>query len=479
MITFLKLNNLFFFLLFLSQIVNSQPEPFQVIFGNDQVSEIAIRTHQLEDGSIFYLANVHNGEIQRSDVAVLKLDKEGQLIWRKEFGVAGSEYANSWVYREGMFIIAGEYSTDEPIEKDGFLLTVDTSGNALGLKLFGEEGTFEQFYDIELVPDGVVVTGFVSPESGAGNDILVQKIAQNAADSWKVSLGWEFNEVGVGVVTMPDGRIVVAGDRQLSGLNYNVVAFGLNSEGEVEWQTDVVTSQNGGAKSIIATNDGNVLIVGEMSTPTSPQYDIYLVKMTPEGEILWVNYVASTDNSDAGFGIFESPDGLFYITGYGYNEAAGNTDIHVIAVDQLGEEVARTYYGYDQFDIAYSIAPSIYGGYLLPGTVRVGSDNQMLLAYGKFMTPSAIKKMEAPFHLKLFPNPAREKVSIAFTSQNQKPLLLCKLVALDGTVVRQIEWEGFPRAMEVDLNSLPRGIYLLHFWNEAGWLATKKLVVSD
>ena len=70
-----------------------------------------------------------------------------------------------------------------------------------------------------------------------------------------------------------------------------------------------------------------------------------------------------------------------------------------------------------------------------------------------------IKVMEDPF-LEVYPNPAIDRITISYFLEGQETKGL-RIVSIDGRVVRQIPLQDTANSIEVDIQSLVPGMYIL------------------
>src|SRR5204863_5468268 len=77
------------------------------IFG-DAGSDYGNSVQQTADGGYIVLGNTRNGGAGINDVWLLKTDANGNLVWKKTFGGAGDEYGN-YVQQtfDGGYILTG------------------------------------------------------------------------------------------------------------------------------------------------------------------------------------------------------------------------------------------------------------------------------------------------------------------------------------------------------------------------------------
>lgn len=378
------------FMCFFAGSVWGQDGSFIKVFGETGVDEGGTCVWQLDDGSIFLAGSKGEGPFGHNDIWVLKLNRQGEVIWERFFGTPDSDYPNDMVYHEGELIIGGESTNLLTIAKQGFVLALDTLGNETYFSLSGFPDKNVQFNSVIPAEDGFVACGFISGAAGFGNDIYVKKMSRNGLENWESVIGDLRNEVGNYVGRFANGNYVVTCDKQRPDGKYNVFAACLNNRGEVVWELDVPTIYNGGSKKLLINSAGNALMVGEMSTPSSSSFDMYLVEVTPDGEKVLETWVPATVNSDAAFGVCEPVPGNYLLTGYGYNPETDQTDIPVVSIDADGQLIDRRYYGLDRFDIAYDIEVSPNGGFLVVGSVQTQGDVQIMLISDRIRLASGL-----------------------------------------------------------------------------------------
>jgi len=100
---------------------------------------------------------------------------------------------------------------------------------------------------------------------------------------------------------------------------------------------------------IIATNDGNFILIGTTESSGAGQKDIHVIKIDPNGNQIWENTFGGTLN-DVPNDIIELSSGEFCITGVTESFGSGMRDIYVLWIDQNGNLIRQTYYGESDID---------------------------------------------------------------------------------------------------------------------------------
>ncbi|MCX7845899.1 MAG: hypothetical protein N2312_04705, partial [Dictyoglomaceae bacterium] len=126
----------------------------------------------------YVAVGISNSFSETQDVYVVKIDKDGNLIWEKKFGGKGFDYAYSLVYAGDGYIIVGNSNSfsDTP---DLYILKINQKGEKLWEKTYGGKGYDTGFYIRHIGKQEYLIAGG-SNSSGAGNsDLYVVKIDKN------------------------------------------------------------------------------------------------------------------------------------------------------------------------------------------------------------------------------------------------------------------------------------------------------------
>lgn len=164
-------------------------------FGGDSF-ETANSIIQTPDSGFILVGNSNsiNGDVStnygREDVWVIKLDKDGKLIWEKSFGGSKDDEAYSIIKaNDGGYLIAGTTSSnDKDIKKthgkkDVWLLKINDNGSLLWQKTFGGDAD-EEATTIARTKDSFYIIGGHT-WSGKSGDVTYKK---GQSDIWILKL---------------------------------------------------------------------------------------------------------------------------------------------------------------------------------------------------------------------------------------------------------------------------------------------------
>jgi hypothetical protein len=394
-----------------SNISNGQAY-YQKIFGDSLNSEKGQLVHQTPDGTIYFIGSAFGNTTNRFDVTLHKMKPDGEIIWKQTFVNPGNDYVFDMVYKNGIFVLVGGNQTPNTSNVDASLMTVDTSGQFLNYQTFGAANKNEFFHSIAKTSDnGYILGGFATGNFGTGNDFYLVKVDNFFIKEWQQIRGSYINEVGSKALEMADGNFIIVGDQLQQTGNYNVYCQFFAPDGTYLKDLLVQSPYNGGCKTAILDAANNIVIAGEMSTATSFEFDVYLVKLNPNGDLIWTNYLTDEPDGGAAFSMIQSDANNYIFAGYGRNPLTNNQDVIIISADTAGNVMERKYFGGSTAEIGYGIFPSVYGGFLISGYTSVALDNQYFLVYDELqLAVATVEKSMIENKISIFPNPLTQQV---------------------------------------------------------------------
>ncbi len=149
---------------------------------------------------------------------------------------------------------------------------------------------------------------------------------------------------------------------------------GLNFLGEENvWSKTISKYYNTEASSVTMSADGCYVIAGYASSP-SAMNDLYLVKLSPAGKILWEKTYGGIYNEEARC-VITTADGGFMAAGYTSSYTVGGSDLWLVKLDAAGGLVWSQSFGTVNADEAYEVIQTVDGGYVAAGHSRGTGNN--------------------------------------------------------------------------------------------------------
>ena len=248
----------------------------------------------------------HGGQ----DAWVAKINQNGNLIWSKPYGGSGDEGLSGLTQTASSKILIAGFgnSSDGDMngyhggDADAFALSLNQNGTIIWSKCYGGSGTDYSAFGIGVAKDGsLLIPGTSNSTDGdvTGNhgelDSWVTKINNsNGNVTWSKCFGTAISEAGYGILTMPNGDLVLLGisgpTDDIFGDNLSdALAIRMTSNGNQLWSKTFGGSDFDDAEDGIPTNDGGILLLchtysndGDV-TNQQGDVDLWLVKLDDKG----------------------------------------------------------------------------------------------------------------------------------------------------------------------------------------------------
>lgn len=274
------------------------------------------------DGGAFVGVAIYDKTTKERDLAVLRFDAAGELIWQKiGLGVAGEQRPHAvLVDQSGRIYVVGHDESDE--RHRILMMKLDGDGQVIWQKALAGDGSVESAYAATLDRDGNLI--MVGNVGNAGEvDAFVVKVDPDGVVLWQKKWGAPGQpERAVDVVTDDEGNVYVSGPVVGQGQGGDsAFILKLSGDGSLHWEgTWTVAANEVWAHGADFDESGILILSGfirhvtvdDASLPTSG----FLLGVSPGGELLWQAAVGS-DMKESIEGLVSSGDGAIVAVGQG------------------------------------------------------------------------------------------------------------------------------------------------------------------
>jgi prepilin-type N-terminal cleavage/methylation domain-containing protein len=204
---------------------------------------------------------------------------------------------------------------------------------------------------------------------GPGSNIVSCNLSPGG-NCWAKTYGGRFYDEARAIIQTSDGGYILAGTTQFSDGTYALV-IKLDSSGNIQWAKTYKKIGGEDAYSIIQTSDGGYILAGRGSI--FGYTDVLVIKLDSSGNIQWAKGFGGSSSYDEAYSIIQTSDGGYILAGITEPSGTGIGNVLVIKLDSSGNiQWVKTYrIGYH--DVAYSIIQTSDGGYILVGVTYSGA----------------------------------------------------------------------------------------------------------
>jgi hypothetical protein len=273
-------------------------------------------------------------------IFIFCLTSSNQVIFYKKIG--GKNYdalADILVTRSGDLLAVGRtdsYSQDMNIN----LIKFDSQGNIIWDRTYGGNETEGANAIIQTQEGGFLVAGYSdsNAENANENDVWLLKINANGEREWERFYKTPDSiDEAQGLIETEDGNFLIVGNTtSLSEGNVDIFVMKVNKKGDILWQKKYGELGGEQAGHVISTSQG-FMIVGSKEIPKK-RWDMWLLHIDKQGEILWNQNYGGSDN-EMGNVMTVMPDGNYVLAGFTYSYAEGSLDAWVVKINHKGEKI--------------------------------------------------------------------------------------------------------------------------------------------
>ena len=241
-----------------------------------------------EEGNIIVAGSTGSFGAGGLDFWVLKLDKDGDIVWQKAYGGEEDEDARKVaVDDEGNIVIVGLERFPFSKKSDVWVLKLDKDGDIVWQKACRGKGNNEANC-LAIDGEGNIVVAGSTETFGAGKrDVWVLKLDKDGDIVWQKAYGGKNNDEAHSVAIDEDRNIVVAGSTETFGAGKSDVwVLKLNEYGDALWQRTYGGEGDDFAEDVTVDDDGNIVVVGSTETFSAGDYPAAMVLcLGPDGEV--------------------------------------------------------------------------------------------------------------------------------------------------------------------------------------------------
>ncbi len=223
-----------------------------------------------------------------SDVWLVKIDAEGNILWNKTYGGSMDDAGRAVVLTQAnCYMIAGYTDSMGNGDYNFLVLKIDASGNALWSKTYGGPQS-DKAYAIAPSTGGCVIAGDTRSKGAGDSDAWVIKIDLNGNLLWEKTVGGKEFDAPTCVTFTPDGGYLVGGTTFSFGNGQrDFWLFKIDDAGKVLWSCTVGRSNYEEAYVVLqaAGNEhaeNEFFMAGWTNSVGEGRYDFYAVTLAVE-----------------------------------------------------------------------------------------------------------------------------------------------------------------------------------------------------
>jgi len=308
------------------------------VYGGENDDTLNCIKETSDNGFICIGESYSFGIANNKDLYIFKLNSKNEILWAKNLGGKDVD-GGRWVEEtsDSGYIAVGWTRSFGSGASDFYIIKLDSSGNLTWTKTWGGSAFDEAYSVIETEDKGYLVVGYTISFGKGAKDVAIVKLDDKGNICWYKTYGGSKDDVGVSIKKLEDGNYIVVGYTSSFGNgNTDVYVIKIDNNGELIWEKIFGGEQDDIANDSIITSDGNLLIVGWTKSFSAKDRDIYILKISKDGNLIWQkNY--GGENMDEGRTVVETNDKGYIVAGMTLSFDSLGSDIIILKFDQQGK----------------------------------------------------------------------------------------------------------------------------------------------
>ena len=452
------------------------------------------------DGKIVVTGYGKNGAAGLQNFATTRYNANGSLdntfgkIITNFGGGDATAYATA-IQSDGKIIVAGatigfalvRYNTNGTLDA-GF----GTSG-----KVTTPLGGYAIIYAVAIQADGKIVVAGSKTVSNISSFALARYNSNGSLDNTFNTTGYVTTSIGsagsaaFALAIQTDGKILATGFTKTTNRDIAIIRYNANGSLDNTFNsTGIVTTSIGSsdeqAQSIALQSEGKIVVTGRSNNGSD--YDFALIRYNTNGSLdntFNTSGIVTTpvgSSQDGAYSVAIQTNGKIVAAGYSYNGT--DNDFAVVTYNSNGSVdntfgtngIVKTQIGTSD-NAAYALALQADGKIVVAGYAKISSlfGPTYGFAVARYNTDISIgiEDLDENNGIKVFPNPATERISIIIDQSVTFSNPVLSLYNIYGQLL--IENVLTSEKSEIDISKLAKGVYVIKF-NRGNKMAFSRII---
>ena len=233
-----------------------------------------------------YAAGLYSppGSAKLADGYIVKLNKNLDTIWQRTYGATLIDKINDIIFYDGKIYAVGvswrpKY---EHRKSQAWLLVLDTDGNLIYQKLYGDDGQDQANAIIPTDDGNLLITGQYGNKGD--ENVWLLKISPDGTVIWDKKFGkiTDF-ETGLNICPVQDGYLVLAKTIIRGKNNSDAWLLKVDKQGNLLWDRIFPVYENNYFHSCIKNDQGCLLVGNTAVKNRTKKADLWLMQITDKG----------------------------------------------------------------------------------------------------------------------------------------------------------------------------------------------------
>ncbi len=309
---------------------------------------------------------------------IIKVNDEGRNLWERIYGGKKWDEARAAVATaDGGLAVVGTTESMGKGKSDVWLMKLNANGELEWEELYGGKSWDEAFSLKEAKDGGFFIAGSYAPKRKE-DDLWVIRTDSRGQMIWEVKEGGNAWEGAHNILELPNGQVFIVGHAASNGLGKDDGwLLCLSAKGEVLWNKHYGGGQRDALHSLLLKNDSSVLMAGFTKSLGNGQADLWLLEIDLEGNVRWEKTIGGGAFEKAR-SIIRTADGNYMLAGYTHSKGLGNGDMWVVKLSPEGEFLWERTFGGEGYDKGFHLTSMDNGDVVVIGNIDLNGQQNIL-----------------------------------------------------------------------------------------------------
>jgi hypothetical protein len=274
----------------------------------------------------------------------MRLSHQGDTLWLKSYGINAQHYDVSHAIvgtADSGYVLVGSSRLIDSTNAaaDVRMIKIDVNGNLLWFRNYGIAGsTWENAYDVVETSDGgFAICGYRDPPGSNNRRLLLIRTDSAGNQLWEKTYGGPYNDWGGYVCRSKEGGFVISGAKVKNSTITRAAGWLLkmNDTGSVQWSKEFMNhSLKHESHMVRQLKDGSYVAIGIVEDDSTGTDRGWIYKVDELGNLIWSRtYTRNTDQHNYFWDFDTTSDGGFVVCGTTHN---ATQDAWLLKLDSIG-----------------------------------------------------------------------------------------------------------------------------------------------
>lgn len=214
---------------------------------------------------------------------------------------------------------------------------------------------FDRALHLQKLKDGGYILCGYTNTNNTNYDILLIKTDSNGQQLWQKQLANHKNDIGWGVLELPDKSLMVHGSTGgKDSLEDDILLIKLDQYGEEYWRKTFGNNQHERTTQMLFTKDGYLTLIGQRNAKSGKDIDSYLLKVDLHGNLIREETYGSPFPERTFYAV-EKENGDLLVSGLILPYSNNKADIYLLCLNSNGDSLwSKSIGDPDVHEIAHS-----------------------------------------------------------------------------------------------------------------------------